>query len=271
MVIKLKDADFSANNLGVITIDRELTADAVAVLSHYTKSLTKLKQLAVDDFIANLKSAGIWSKFSLLSIPVLAGTLNECFYDIISNTQVAPASTSAYSLATNGLKLNNTTTDPGLKLKSFAPATNTNFHVASYQSATNIGYPTFVGSGSIDPYFIIGSVGFKPGENTNYFLATADPNSANLKGAKIGSIRGTTVNDVDVLYSGIPTVTRISGGTGVSGAAGRNIASLQHIGYSNTNLSIIPFSLISLGTSLTLAQMQTYNTYLDALMDLLIV
>jgi len=269
MVIKLKDADFSANNLGRITIDRELTPDAVAVLSHYTKSLTKLKQLAVDDFIANLKSSGIWTKFSMLQIPILANSVSECFYDIISGTQVSPASLDPFALDVNGLKLINTATNPGKVLKSFAPATNTNFHVCTYLAKNTILDPFFISSGAAIPTFWLNSGGFLDGTNTNGLNANCDGNSVKIKGAKIGTSKGITANDVDILYSGISTTTRSLAGTGVGATA--NISSIQHIGYANVGLITEPFSLYSMGTSMTLAEMQTYNTHMNTLMDLLIV
>ena len=87
MIIKLVGADFSANNIGKVTLKREVSDATKSLLSNYTRSLTTSQQLAVEDFIIGLKSNGLWASIGNLYIPALAGNLNETMFNIKTETK----------------------------------------------------------------------------------------------------------------------------------------------------------------------------------------
>lgn len=87
MIIVLKGADFSANNIGQIDIPVDWQDETLAILAKQTRYTTSDAQaIALNKFIYTLKEAGIYSKIGLF-VPVFMGnSLNECAYDAISDT-----------------------------------------------------------------------------------------------------------------------------------------------------------------------------------------
>ena len=83
-VLVLKGANFSAKNIGQITINRELSELTASVMAMYagSSSLTTKKKFALDDFLNGLDSSGLLTKIKVLSIPALASTIQEAFKDI---------------------------------------------------------------------------------------------------------------------------------------------------------------------------------------------
>lgn len=84
MILRLKGADFSTNNIGKISIKKELNSDTKRILAKYTKPLTESQQFAVQDFIEGLKANGIWSYMGNLYLPVLANDLSETMLNVKS-------------------------------------------------------------------------------------------------------------------------------------------------------------------------------------------
>lgn len=81
MLLVLKNADFSANNIGNVPISVALSEEAKDVLKHYTKypvEQTNEYAQAVNSLINGLVSKGLYDKISVLAIPVIASTIDEC-------------------------------------------------------------------------------------------------------------------------------------------------------------------------------------------------
>lgn len=119
MILRLNGADFSQKNIGHIDFKRELSSETTLILSNFSKSLTDAQKFAVQDFIKKLKDENVWSHIENLYIPILAGKLNECGYNIKSNTKDLTFGTD-YVLNDKGLKLNPVSTnywDTSTKLK----------------------------------------------------------------------------------------------------------------------------------------------------------
>lgn len=130
MILRLSGADFSANNIGTIQLTRELTAETIALLSNYTRTLSEAQKFAVQDFLDGLKVEGIWAHIENLIIPALAGDVSEAFYPIKGNG-VYNTYTTAYELKNNGLyvAINDTSKTPA---KIRANGSYMNLHIASY-------------------------------------------------------------------------------------------------------------------------------------------
>ena len=71
MIIVLKNADFSANNIGQIDIPIVWDADAKAFVDSLTVELDDTKKRKVNNLFTQLKSNGIFSKLSKLYLPIL--------------------------------------------------------------------------------------------------------------------------------------------------------------------------------------------------------
>lgn len=82
MIIKLNGADFSANNIGVIQLQRIVSEETKALLANYSREFSKDQQMAVQDFIIGLKDDNIWNNIDNLYVPALASGIEEAFYNI---------------------------------------------------------------------------------------------------------------------------------------------------------------------------------------------
>lgn len=87
MIIVLKGADFSANNIGQIDIPVDWQDETLAILAKQTRYTTSDAQaIALNQFIYTLKEEGIYSKIGLFMPVFMGNSLNECAYDAISDT-----------------------------------------------------------------------------------------------------------------------------------------------------------------------------------------
>lgn len=102
MIIKLNGANFSENNIGKITIRRELSDFAKAVFAKYTKSMSVDKKYAFDAFVDEMKESGVWGKVSKLYIPALAGAVGEMLLNI-KTLEVDAVPSSMYTLSDGGI------------------------------------------------------------------------------------------------------------------------------------------------------------------------
>lgn len=106
MIIVLKNAVFSANNIGHIDMPIEIDADIQSLLANYSKALSLEKQFAVQSFIKTLRSTGVMSKLHGLYLPILAGQLNESFVNCIdgeSHSVTYSPNADSYQLSSYGV------------------------------------------------------------------------------------------------------------------------------------------------------------------------
>jgi hypothetical protein len=100
MVFILKDADFSANNVGTIEIPVELNEETLAILAKTTKySESSSQTLALDAFITALKRNGLWSKIALFVPTFMAASTTEMAYDVISDAYLVWTNAGTYNSA----------------------------------------------------------------------------------------------------------------------------------------------------------------------------
>lgn len=92
MILILKDADFSANNLGKVELPREVSNFTLSALAASgNKSLTGEKVLALDTFFSNIgaiSNSGIWPKLKLFTLPLIAGSLDKALVNYKDNSVI---------------------------------------------------------------------------------------------------------------------------------------------------------------------------------------
>lgn len=107
MLLVLKNADFSGNNLGNISINLPINEDVKRILSMYTKYPARQENeftQALNSLVISMKNLGIYDKVTVLSIPIMASNISECKAnaksgELINNT----AFDTQYALDDNGM------------------------------------------------------------------------------------------------------------------------------------------------------------------------
>lgn len=264
MIIVLNGADFSDNNIGKVILDKEISAEAKEVLSHYTKSLTKLQQIAFDNFMTSLKAAGIWSKTNNLYFPILAGNLSECWYDVISKKTTAPATVEGYGYDSKGLRVVTAaqTSEIAITTDGVNAPVGTNCHFLTYMTEVMAsGY--FLGSNGKSLTYWLGAtsgVGTLIGGNTDGVKTTPDDNACAPKGLKIASNNGSDGVNAHSNYSGVPSSSGFIVGTpSISGKLGG-----LYMGYAASNTPNAQRSgMFGWGTYLTADELAIYSQVAD--------
>lgn len=119
MIIVLSTADFSANNIGQISVPRELTAftkNAIKVSGN--TSMTEEQKLALDDFFINIgasDNSGIFSKLEVLILPMICTDVTKAFTNFKDNS-VIPLSSTSFKLQNHGLKSIDSSVIPGFPI-----------------------------------------------------------------------------------------------------------------------------------------------------------
>lgn len=110
MIIKLPQADFSADNIGTVTVPRTLSAYTLAAIEAGGRNnLTDLQKAALDDFFiaigAGEAGANIASKMKYIFIPSIAGELAKSLvnYKDSDFTVVKTPDSSVWSVSSKGL------------------------------------------------------------------------------------------------------------------------------------------------------------------------
>lgn len=120
MIFIAKDADFSVNNLGQVSVKTvdDISADTWSLLSLYGKTWTDDQKIAIDDFNEGLKAKSWFSKVKHVFVPIMCPLNNNLTsmsiinsdtnigYDLISRTKITlVAGNGAYSANYGMLKV----------------------------------------------------------------------------------------------------------------------------------------------------------------------
>lgn len=92
MILILKNADFSRNNIGNIPITNPLTDETLRIMQSYSKFPAEQKNeyvQALNSFIIGMQDAAIYDKVSVLAIPILAADIGECSVNVKSGATLA--------------------------------------------------------------------------------------------------------------------------------------------------------------------------------------
>lgn len=274
MIIKLPNADFSANNIGTVDLRTQITASTQALLDVYGKTWTLPQQFAIEDFLVGFNASPWKTKVQTLTIPIFGQpqsiALNDvpvAFYDLISQTVRTPVYGSAFTgtmaIESNGF------TDPSprtinannwLAYELFTPVSWDDVHVGAYWHKT----------GTETNQIIVGSVNLVDASlrsdrasigYTNAITFNFDPNSITTRGLRIVSYDGTNKTG---LAAKLPFAsTSGTGNVDSSGLWSPNLLSRYD------NINDVKISLITGGASMTQTEIVEYDGLIDTLMDAL--
>lgn len=271
MILRLKGADFSANNIGKIDIIREITSDTKNLLSNFSKTFTDEQMFAVQDFISGLKDNGIWSSIGKLYIPVMCGSLSECGYNLKTGKNDVTFGLD-YVWSNKGLKLAPTSTNywaTSAKIK--INGSQQNLHIGAYNTDSLAGItqtePIYGCSLTDDNKTTI-----QFGITANKAFSLKTDNSANV------SVGALTSADFDAKSLKM-VVQSTLGNFGVIGAFTGEYFTPISTDHTYTDVPVNVFNIASvwketknyglftLGTALTREQASTYSNLCDALMS----
>ena len=286
MIIVLRGADFSANNIGKIDVSNTLSVRTKEIASKFSKPLSDYTLFALHDLIDWLDSENILANMDGLYLPCLAGTLEESFINVAKspfNIDWVPNS-EIYELRSNGIRTKAPNTSgaeaDALMVTSSAPVNDLHllwFNTEEYtgENAFEPIYP-FKGNNNyswnkIDNGFVaaapqsqlggyeLNSLG--GGRKDNMGSITLNKSLKGINHKDVGNVpniliytperRATTMN-TSIDYS---TLTNSMGRFSLSGPTSKTM--------------IIPHGVISMGRGLTDEQVLQYNNLITALIDTL--
>ena len=105
MILMIKEADFSANNLGQILVPVEITDACRAFMAQYNTVFTETQQYAIQHMLNNLgysEPGSIWSKLKMFVLPVLSSNVDEAVYDVIASAAITKNAVTFSNHALNG-------------------------------------------------------------------------------------------------------------------------------------------------------------------------
>lgn len=106
-IIILKGADFSADNIGQITLPEEMHEFTKKIFSHCTKySIYSEQAKLIDDFINYLDTENLLEHLGLFMAPWLSNNLEESTYNVAKETQLESQSGVSFN---NGVLVGSTT------------------------------------------------------------------------------------------------------------------------------------------------------------------
>lgn len=103
MILVLKSADFSANNIGKVAID--LDERTKAIMSKYGRTFSTEEAVAIQAFMNGLDDSGILSKLRALYMPAFGSSLEDSFVNLASvdYTKDTLQGTSGISFSNGGI------------------------------------------------------------------------------------------------------------------------------------------------------------------------
>ncbi|MBR6517646.1 MAG: hypothetical protein IKT40_12515 [Bacilli bacterium] len=130
MIIVLKNADFSRNNIGNIPINLPIKEETKRIMSLYTKYPVEQENefaQALNSLVTKMQNSGLYDKITMLALPSMASSIAECRInakngDVVSNESLFE---SLYTLDNGMLKRTDTT---------FEDTINTCGHVINHSS-----------------------------------------------------------------------------------------------------------------------------------------
>lgn len=281
MIIKLTGANFSANNIGTIQLNRVVTTDTLALLTHYSRVLTKEQQLAVQDFVFGLKDSNLWDSIENLYIPALASNVGETLYDIKGDAVDAIPTETYYEMYDGGLRA------VGLTGTAVAVDDINIAKVPVNGSYMDIHYMTYTGAVSMsdttlsDMPIVCNSSGVYKGMNFNRVIG-ADTFTSYLSGSEsygVQSIAGSTntLGGFICVSSGQDKIigrinNMIDGQQNSVSSLDTPMTNAMHrvcYNYAKKPSMQVGMRILSTGHALTAEQMATYNSLCDDLIALI--
>ena len=283
MIIVLKGADFSANNIGKVDVSSVLSDRTKKIVARFSKNLSDYTQFALQELIDWLDSEGILSNMDALYLPCLAGTLEEAFVNVAKspfNTDIVLDS-EIFELKSNGVRVKSSgVTNKGIQLTCTAPVKDMHllwYNTEEYAKVLDIVYP--IGGTN--------NFSFSPGEKDKEF--TGGTPQCELGGYNIGTLSGGRMNNSGIVTAGkslkginhkdidslnglkmySPGMTMTKFNNEINYASMTNSMGAFNISGINNNAMLIPHGVFSLGRGLTDVQVIQYNEKINKLMTTL--
>ena len=225
MIIVLKNADFSANNIGRVEIKKDINPFTLAAITASgNSSMTNEQKSALDTFFGNIGAFGgasdIWSKLDRVYIPFLSTELSKSCVNYKTNIVDKYLSADRYVLRNKGItgvaespsRYTETAIDEdvaidtrnlsvfGMLMESDVSLVQPSFF-AHYNGNSNLNrwYATFSPAGNGAILMIL--QGIKPSGSANYGLGESYPTSYKLMGINIRASNDIVYLKEDNLYS----------------------------------------------------------------------
>lgn len=275
MVIVLKDADFSASNIGQIEIEVKIDEfTEAAITASGNASMTTSQQNALNSFFKTLGAFGgngtIWNKLTFLWLPVISGDLAHSLVNYKDNVVSATPNSTYWALNNNGIKAVGSPSD-GIAVT--APSSISKSDVSVFGIGDNQVRFLIVGSSNPGRLGMRCEVTGGGALNVNSqvdsgasFVAmkfAAEPSATAYKKLFGISVNGEGSNNVLALNdSGVVTKTATLSGADF----GTSITLLRDIGTIN-NSERGSVKLLAIGTHLSSAEMTQMKTACEALID----
>ncbi len=282
MIIRLSGANFSANKLETITLHRDVSPETLAILANYTRVLTQQQKLAVDDFLADLVTEGIWPRIENLYIPALANDVTETLYNVKKGSTDAVPSATYYEMHENGLKaIGYTSSSAAVNIANIAQVSMSGslmgYHYGVYVREIDVNDTelrdmflyTPISGGYRAPLLVRIPADSKfvascTGTGIDYSLGNIVAELGTFKGF-IGFSSGQ-----DKIRGTIGATPLTSASLEVSDTVFTNSMAQVGYNYAQKPSTQIGMNLISTGLDMTAAQLASYNTLCDTLMDVLV-
>lgn len=282
MVIVIKNADYSANNLGKVNIKRVLNPFTVAAINASGNQLIKSEQKVVlDTFFENLgafDNTKLWKKIKVLMMPMLSLDLAHSMVDYTDNeVKVVPNSTyyeqvqdGLHGIATERNFVNN-----ACQFESNKIVSSSNYSCVLLGTpgavATDLGYT----NGSLDTFF----VGPKSGAGGRKFLIfnhgtkLLETTAQNVIVEKsIGFSSGASATDVNLYSDGVAKSGTLSAQPSF---AATTDGKLRYSFMRNTNGTALAtdgtLKVAIIGDSLTPDELKSLCDYVDIFNDAFVV
>ena len=282
MILILKGADFSANNIGKIDVSSVLSERTKAIVARFRRNISDYTKFALQELIDWLDSEGILSNMDGLYLPCLAGSVEETFINVAKspfNADVVPSS-SVFELRCNGIRTKVTggsSAKDQIILTSTAPVNDMHllwFNMEEYSGvAQDVIYP-FGGSNNYS--FSYGSEGYIAGSpqstlggyNLNSLGGGRNNNSAALSANK--SLKGINHKNLGasaglVIYNPQKKVTNYKNPIDYNSLT--DIINSFNIAGANNGSMRVPHGLVSVGRGLTDEQVFRYNDLSNRLIE----
>lgn len=84
MIIRLNNADFSANNVGKIRIPIHKKTESL--LRNYSRSFSEDDKYSIDTFLREIgytSNSGVYHKIKTMILPIISNNITECRYNIV--------------------------------------------------------------------------------------------------------------------------------------------------------------------------------------------
>lgn len=293
MLIVIKDADFSANNVGKVSVPEELDNFTLEALeaSHNT-SLKDDKKQALNTFFKEMGAFGsksnLWSKFDMVYLPFLVSGMEYSLMNYIDNkTEVTP-NTSYFSKVNGGIKpianINASSEANVLKVSESyvfdyrnkstiflatedADPTKSRYHgvVTQWTSGTSFKRWGPNNSGAVNDYVTLHPV---LAIDNSWKDIASDPSALYLGYDLAKGVRGISCDGTTVYFMGAngtvkSTPVKSGSDTYASTAAGNLYFNSEHFkGYIEDYTRYAAQGALIMGTYLTSSEMQTVKTSL---------